>query len=55
MPTAVKTDSRQKAATVSSFMTYSSLLMAAMDRPAAADRVAVLETRELPGIALRMD
>jgi hypothetical protein len=36
-------------------MTYSSLLMAAMDRPAAADRVAVLVTRELPGTAFRID
>lgn len=29
--------------------------MAAMDRPAAADRVAVLETSELPGTASRID
>jgi hypothetical protein len=29
--------------------------MAAMDRPATADRVAVLDTSELPGIEFRMD
>src|SRR5215471_10281949 len=55
LATAMNTLRRQKATTVSSFMTYTSLLMAAMERPAPAERIAVLDTRELPGRASMID
>lgn len=40
---------------VSSFTTYASLLMAKMETPAVAERMAVLEINELPGSESRMD
>lgn len=39
----------------SSLTTYSSLEMAQMDRPAADERIAVLETSEVPGRLSRRD
>lgn len=39
----------------SSLSTYSSLLMAAIERPAPAERMAVFEAKELPGNESRID
>jgi hypothetical protein len=53
--TAQKIVRREKATMVSSLTTYNSLLIAAMLRPAPADKMAVLETRLLPGRESRID
>lgn len=39
----------------SSLSTYSSLLIAAIERPAPAERIAVLDAREVPGSESRID
>jgi hypothetical protein len=55
LPIAKKIVSNEKATTVSSFMTYSSFEIAAMERPAADERIAAFETSEFPGSASSND
>lgn len=55
LPIAMNTVNRLMATIVSSLTTYSSLEMAQIDTAAAEDRIAVLETRELPGRLSRID